>query len=231
MASVGPLTWVGNDFLDAVRSDTIWSHVKRRVATTVGTVSFETLKALAVSEATRMLMPWQGSSAANKFSKPPIRVAFLMPRQARGVGIPADREKERNKPMEGKTEQPQTGHPDETVEEGTAQAAETHDGTEQSGVKPPWEREGEQLDPGRAWNLIQNLRADNAGLRETSESTAAKLRQIEDSKLTERERLERDLKETQAKLADIERAKAWSDARQIAAAARGRCRHHHRRHS
>ena len=28
-ATVGPLTWAGNDFLDAVRSDSIWSKTKR----------------------------------------------------------------------------------------------------------------------------------------------------------------------------------------------------------
>lgn len=56
LATVGPLTWAGNDFLDAVKSDRIWSQVKRRIASTVGAVSFDVVKALAVKAATDMLM-------------------------------------------------------------------------------------------------------------------------------------------------------------------------------
>ena len=54
-ATVGPLTWDGNDFLDAVRSDSIWSKTKQRIASTVGSVSFDVLKAVAVKVSTDML--------------------------------------------------------------------------------------------------------------------------------------------------------------------------------
>lgn len=53
--TVGPLTWAGNDFLDAVRSDSIWSKTKQRIASTVGSVSFDVLKAVAVKVATDTL--------------------------------------------------------------------------------------------------------------------------------------------------------------------------------
>lgn len=55
-ADIGPLTWEGNDFLDAVRDDTIWATVKKRIATTVSSVSFDVIKALAVKTATDILL-------------------------------------------------------------------------------------------------------------------------------------------------------------------------------
>lgn len=40
---------------------------------------------------------------------------------------------------------------------------------------PPWERDGVEFNPETAWNLIQNLRADNSALRaEKAELAAAK---------------------------------------------------------
>ena len=42
----------------------------------------------------------------------------------------------------------------------------------------------EEFNPEKAWNLIENLRADNAKLKTTNESNAARLREIEDAKLT-----------------------------------------------
>ena len=56
-ATVGPLTWEGNEFLDAVRSDTIWGTVKKRVASTVGATTLDVVKTLAVRIASDMLMP------------------------------------------------------------------------------------------------------------------------------------------------------------------------------
>ncbi len=54
-ASVKALTWDGNDFLDAVRSDSLWSKTKQRIAATVGSASFDVVKAVAVSLATTTL--------------------------------------------------------------------------------------------------------------------------------------------------------------------------------
>jgi len=53
-ARINSLTWGGHDFLDAVRSDSIWAKTKTRVAETVGTASFEVVKAIAVSIALKV---------------------------------------------------------------------------------------------------------------------------------------------------------------------------------
>ena len=54
--------------------------------------------------------------------------------------------------------------------------------TGDSGQKPPWERDGEEFSPEKAWNLIRNLRADNAKLKESDDAKAVKLREIETSR-------------------------------------------------
>lgn len=43
------LTWEGNDFLDSVESDTVWSKVKAKLAENVGSASFDVIKAVAKS--------------------------------------------------------------------------------------------------------------------------------------------------------------------------------------
>ena len=78
---------------------------------------------------------------------------------------------------------------------------------------PPWERDGVDFDPRKAWTLIQHLRDDNAKLKVANETNGAKLREIEDAKLTEHEKLERDLKEAREQLASVNLAKAWAEAR------------------
>ena len=45
--ATGP-TWAGSDFLASVRSDTIWSKVKERVAKATGDASLDVIKSLAV---------------------------------------------------------------------------------------------------------------------------------------------------------------------------------------
>ena len=77
---------------------------------------------------------------------------------------------------------------------------------------PPWERDGEEFDPQKAWTLIQHLRDDNAKLKAANETSGARLREIEDAKLTEQERLERDLREAREQLATIGMAKARAEA-------------------
>ncbi len=54
-ARVYRLTWEGNDFLDAVRDDTVWNRTKSKVLETAGTVSLEVIKAVAVSISRSML--------------------------------------------------------------------------------------------------------------------------------------------------------------------------------
>lgn len=45
--------------------------------------------------------------------------------------------------------------------------------TETAAAIPPWEREGVDFNPETAWNLIQNLRADNSTLRAEKAKLAA----------------------------------------------------------
>lgn len=48
-ARVYALTWAGHDFLDAVRSDSIWARTKATVAEAAGSVTFDALKQVAVA--------------------------------------------------------------------------------------------------------------------------------------------------------------------------------------
>lgn len=84
--------------------------------------------------------------------------------------------------------------------------------TGDSGQKPPWERDGEEFSPEKAWNLIRNLRADNAKLKESDDAKAVKLREIEDANLSEKEKADRDLKEAREQLDAIRTQKAWAEA-------------------
>ena len=53
---VGPLTWEGNDYLDAVANDTVWKKVKTRIAQLSGNATFEITKSLAVKYLGEMLL-------------------------------------------------------------------------------------------------------------------------------------------------------------------------------
>lgn len=105
---------------------------------------------------------------------------------------------------------------DENIDDQNPDTSDTGAGTPpdaDGGQKPPWERDGEEFSPEKAWKLIENLRADNTKLKQSNESNAARLREIEDSKLSEQEKLQRDLKETREQLASVNTAKAWAEAR------------------
>ena len=105
---------------------------------------------------------------------------------------------------------------DETVEDQNPDTGDTgaqNPPDADGGQKPPWERDGEEFSPEKAWKLIENLRADNAKLKTANESSNAKLREFEDAKLTEQERLQRDLKETRQQLTEVNTAKARAEAR------------------
>lgn len=71
--------------------------------------------------------------------------------------------------------------------------------------KAPWERTGEPFDPEKAWHLIENLRKEK-------EDLSQKNRAYEDEKLTAKEKADRDLKEAQDKLAQVQTKAAWAEA-------------------
>jgi hypothetical protein len=53
-ADVWLLTWEGHDFLDAIRSETIWRKVKERISP-IGSVAFSVVKNLATAVALKEL--------------------------------------------------------------------------------------------------------------------------------------------------------------------------------
>lgn len=65
------------------------------------------------------------------------------------------------------------------------------DGTDPT---PPW-GSAEEFNPERAWDLIQNLRGDNADLKTKFTESSTKLKEFEDAQLSESERVNRDLDE------------------------------------
>lgn len=54
-ATIGPLTWKGCEWVDAVSDDNLWGQVKRLLATTVSGVTLDTVKTLAVKLAEQKL--------------------------------------------------------------------------------------------------------------------------------------------------------------------------------
>ncbi len=49
------VSWLGHEFLNEVRSDTVWNAVKQKLSSTVGTVSFQVLGELARQVARQMV--------------------------------------------------------------------------------------------------------------------------------------------------------------------------------
>lgn len=54
--SIHGLTNKGHDLLDSIRSETVWVQTKEKVKEVGGTVSIDTLKAVATAIATKMLL-------------------------------------------------------------------------------------------------------------------------------------------------------------------------------
>lgn len=49
------ITWSGHEFLNTIKSDTVWSKTKEKVARTVGSASLEIIGAVAGSISTHLL--------------------------------------------------------------------------------------------------------------------------------------------------------------------------------
>ena len=54
------LTWHGHDYLDAVRSETVWQETRQAVAETGGNAAFEIVKALAIGFAKQKIAKHTG---------------------------------------------------------------------------------------------------------------------------------------------------------------------------
>lgn len=55
-ADVYGLTWDGQDFLDALRDDSVWEKTKRAVRESVGSTTFDVVKCVAVEASKRMAL-------------------------------------------------------------------------------------------------------------------------------------------------------------------------------
>jgi len=102
---------------------------------------------------------------------------------------------------------------DETLTENTESEAPTPEPqeTENTEQKPPWG--DEDFNPDTAWKLVQNTRADREKLKAERDELAAKIKAVEDEKMTEQERVHRDLEAAQQQLAEVNLQKAWAEAR------------------
>lgn len=49
------ITWNGHQFLDAIRSDTVWAKTKEKISSTVGSTSLQVMGTLASTIATKLL--------------------------------------------------------------------------------------------------------------------------------------------------------------------------------
>jgi hypothetical protein len=61
--------------------------------------------------------------------------------------------------------------------------------------KPPWGDEEENFDAERAWELIQNLRADVSKLKTERDEARDKAKKLEDEKLSDQERKDKEARE------------------------------------
>lgn len=90
------------------------------------------------------------------------------------------------------------------------QSEDTQQERQEQTSTPPWERDGVEFDAEKAWNLIQNLRADNTKLKEANETQKTQLKTYEDEKLSETERLQRDLDAANECIAQYKSNETWA---------------------
>ncbi len=60
--TVSGLTWSGQDFLDAVRDRRVWDRAREGIAKTVGSATFDVVKAFCSAIALQSLKNWAGIS-------------------------------------------------------------------------------------------------------------------------------------------------------------------------
>lgn len=56
------LTWEGNDYLDAIRSESVWGETKQAISDSVGSVSFDVVKEVARAIALKAISAGLGFS-------------------------------------------------------------------------------------------------------------------------------------------------------------------------
>lgn len=73
--------------------------------------------------------------------------------------------------------------------------------------KKPWGDDAD-FDPAKAWTLIENLRGDKAKTQQERDELAARVQAAEDAKLSEQERIAKELEQAKTELAEQRRKNA-----------------------
>ena len=78
----------------------------------------------------------------------------------------------------------------ETSQDGAEGQQNQQDGQSgsQGGETPPWDREGQQFDPERAWGLIQTLRGERDTLRTERDQLSGQVSEFQQQSMSEQER-------------------------------------------
>lgn len=94
-----------------------------------------------------------------------------------------------------------------SLQNGTTAGASTVQPVQSEVITPaaptkPW---GEDFDEERAWTLIQNLRGDKAKTQQERDELAAQVKAVEDAKLSEQDRIAKELEAAKTELAEQRR--------------------------
>lgn len=81
-------------------------------------------------------------------------------------------------------------------------AGQQQDG--QQGTPPPWEANGQQFDPERAWKLIQNLQGERDGLRSERDTLRSTVSEHEQASMTELQRATQRAETAEGRLPTLE---------------------------
>lgn len=103
---------------------------------------------------------------------------------------------------------PETAH----LQNGTTQGASTVQPVASEVIKPaeptkPWGDDAD-FDAEKAWTLIQNLRGDKSKTQIERDELAAQIKAVEDAKLSDQDRIAKELEAAKAELADARRKAA-----------------------
>lgn len=96
-------------------------------------------------------------------------------------------------PAEPRTEPRNAAEPEQLPEQSPQSAEQQPKPAEQSDDRPPWEKSGEPFDPEHAWKLIQNLRNENAQIKERTDPIVAEWEQLRRASQTDSERAQEDI--------------------------------------
>lgn len=95
--------------------------------------------------------------------------------------------------------------PDDITPENTPAQPVQSEPIKPSEPTKPW---GDDFDEERAWTLIQNLRGDKAKTQQERDDLAAQVKAVEDAKLSDQDRIAKELEQAKTELAEQRRKNA-----------------------